>query len=131
MSSLGRLLRLCGCFVGCFGLKSGVYWFLEFRGRVDVMEKVDGDRGIATFRSFMSCLTYAYRSLGKSEELREICWNGLYTMLQKLSGFMSSSVFPMHKARLVEAYKLSGRTDSIIPDFEKAVERFPSEGQVL
>lgn len=52
-------------------------------------------------------------------------------MLEKLSGSMSSSVFPMYRARLVEAYKLSGRTDSIIPDFEKAVERFPSEGQVL
>jgi hypothetical protein len=30
--SLGRFIRLCGCFVGCFGLKMGVYWFLEFRG---------------------------------------------------------------------------------------------------
>ncbi len=90
-----------------------------------------GDRGIPTFRSFMSCLTYAYRPLVKSEELREICWHGLYAMLQKLSGSMSSSVFPMYRARFVEAYKLSGRTDSIIPNFEKAVERFPLEGQVL
>jgi hypothetical protein len=32
MSSLGRLVRLCGCFVGCFGLKKRVYWFSEFRG---------------------------------------------------------------------------------------------------
>ena len=30
MSSLGRFIRLCGYFAGDFGVKRGVYWFLEF-----------------------------------------------------------------------------------------------------